>query len=127
MKEAAMVAQQGTNPGQPVKRVGRVIGVKPEKLAYYRELHADGNAGVRDLLARYHIRNFSIFLRPCEDGHHHLLFAYFEYVGDDYTGDLARLAAEPRNQAWPALCDPCQVPLAGETSWADMDTVYYNP
>ena len=36
-------------------------------------------------------------------------------------------AAKPRNQAWLALCDPCQVPLAREKSWAVMEPVYYNP
>ena len=121
-----MSAQQVTSICEPIKRIGMVIGVKPEKLAFYRELHADANAGVRDLLVRYHIRNFSIFLRRLDDGRDYL-FAYYEYVGDDYARDLADLAAEPRNQAWLALCDPCQVPLAGEQSWSMMDAVYHNP
>jgi len=35
-----------------VKRVGMVIGIKPEKIAQYKELHADSNHGVRDLLTK---------------------------------------------------------------------------
>jgi L-rhamnose mutarotase len=121
-----MTAAQESSPAKSVKRVGMVIGVKPEKLAYYQELHADDNPGVRDLLVRYHIRNFSIFLRHLDDGRDYL-FAYYEYVGEDYAGDFAKLAAEPRNQAWLALCDPCQIPLAGEKSWSVMESVYHNP
>jgi L-rhamnose mutarotase len=108
-----------------VQRFGMVIGAKPEKLALYRELHAPGNPGVRDLLVRYNIHNFSIFLQRLADGKEYL-FAYYEYTGDDHAGDMARLGAEPRNQAWLALCTPCQIPLDGHSSWSIMEEVYYN-
>ena len=38
-------------PDHPVRRVGMVIGIKPEKISAYKALHADSNSGVRDLLA----------------------------------------------------------------------------
>src|SRR4051812_39922852 len=69
--------------------------------------------------------NFSIFLQRLDDGKDYL-FAYYEYTGVDYAGDLARLAAEPRNQVWLALCSPCQIPLDGQTAWTMMDEPYYN-
>jgi L-rhamnose mutarotase len=37
------------------------------------------------------------------------------------------LAAEPRNQAWLTVCDPMQIPLKGEKTWAAMERVFYNP
>jgi L-rhamnose mutarotase len=120
-----MAIDQGISPCEPVKRIGMVIGVKPEKLALYKELHAPDNPGVRDLLIHYNIRNFSIFLQRLDDGKDYL-FACYEYTGDDYVGDLARLGAESRNQAWLALCTPCQIPLEGQTAWTVMEEVYYN-
>jgi L-rhamnose mutarotase len=109
---------------RPVKRVGMVIEIRPEHLAEYRRIHADGHAGVRDLLTRYHLRNFSIFLHQI-DGRW-LEFGYYEYDGDDFEGDMARLGAEPRNREWLAVCDSMQQPLAGETGWAVMEQIYHN-
>ena len=52
-----------------IQRFGMVIGIRPEKLAEYQGLHADDHAGVRDLIAAAHMRNFSIYLpRPCRGG-----------------------------------------------------------
>jgi len=102
-----------------------VIGVKPEKLEFYKELHARGASGVRDLLVKYNIRNFSIYLQRLDDGKYYL-FAYYEYVGNDYAADMAKLDAEPRNIAWLKMTDACQIPLAGEPSWATMEELFYN-
>jgi L-rhamnose mutarotase len=107
------------------RRFGMVIGLRSEKADAYKALHADSEPGVRDLLQKYSIHNFSIFARKLGDGREYL-FGYFEYMGDDYDADMATLAAEPRNASWLELCDPCQRPLEGETSWAEMDEVYHN-
>ena len=109
-----------------LRRFGMVIGVRPERLEEYRELHADSHPGVRDLLHAAHMRNFSIYLQRLPDGHHYL-FGYYEYDGTDYAADMARLAAEPRNREWLARCGPMQIPLPGEPTWKQMERVYYNP
>jgi L-rhamnose mutarotase len=111
--------------GPQTKRVGMVIGVKPDKIAAYKALHAPSNPGVRDLLRKYHMKNFSIFLRQLDDGTYYL-FGYYEYDGSDYDGDMARLAAEKRNIDWLAVTGAMQTPLRGRKSWAQMDEVYHN-
>ncbi len=110
--------------GHGIQRVGMVIGLRDEAVEAYRRLHADDEPGVRDLLSKYHIRNFSIFLQRLPDGQLYE-FAYFEYVGSDLERDLAALDAEPRNRAWLARCDPMQRPLPGADSWTEMETIYY--
>ena len=109
---------------EKVKRVGMVIGISPEKIAEYKELHADSNPGVRDLLSKYHMHNFSIFLREIDGKWYE--FGYYEYTGNDFEADMTKLAAEPRNIEWLKVCDPMQIPLKGEKSWAVMEQVYYN-
>jgi len=109
--------------GNGVRRFGQVIGLRPESVEAYKALHA--GPGVRHLLRQANIRNFCIFLRKMDDGSF-LEFACFEYVGADYAADMAWLAAQPGNQAWLALCDPMQIPLAGEKSWAAMEEIYFN-
>jgi L-rhamnose mutarotase len=110
---------------QPPKRIGMVIQVRPDKLEEYKRLHADSNPGVRDLLVKYHLRNFSIFLQQIEGKLYE--FGYYEYTGKDFDGDMAKLDAEPRNTEWLKVCDPMQIPLPGAKSWTKMEPVYFNP
>ena len=112
-------------PEHAIQRVGMVIGLRDEAVEEYRRLHAADEPGVRDLLRKHHITNFSIFLHRLPDGHLYE-FAYYEYRGDDLAADLEALDAEPRNRAWLARCDPMQVPLPGEASWSVMESVYFN-
>ena len=108
-----------------VRRIGMVIGTKPEKMEDYRKLHADEHPGVRDLLSKYNMRNFSIFIQRLPDGKEYL-FGYYEYVGADYEKDMDALSREPRNAEWLKMCDPCQQPFPGESSWTQMESVYHN-
>lgn len=105
-----------------MQRYGSVIKVKPEKLDEYKQLHAAVWPAVLDMIAACHIRNYSIYLK---DGY---LFSYFEYTGDDFAADMAKMAADPITQDWWKVTDPCQEPLptrkAGEW-WASMEEVFH--
>ena len=114
----------GVAATRTVKRVGMVVGLDEKKIDEYKRVHADDHAGVRDLLSKYHMQNFSIFLHQIEGKWYE--FGYYEYTGDDFEGDMTRLDAEPRNKEWLTVCDPMQVPLEGETGWAEMEMVYHN-
>jgi L-rhamnose mutarotase len=110
-----------------LQRYGSVIGVKPEKLAYYKQLHAHPWPAVSQQIAACHIRNYSIYLRELEPGKYYL-FSYFEYVGDDFDADMKKMAADPETQRWWKETDPCQTPiplrLAGE-KWSAMEEVFH--
>lgn len=107
-----------------IKRVGMVVGIKPDVIEEYKRLHADGNAGVRDLLTKYHMHNFSIFLQEIDGKWYE--FGYYEYTGKDFDGDMAALAKEQRNIDWLKVCDPFQIPLPGSKGWTEMERVYFN-
>ncbi|MHC4215304.1 MAG: L-rhamnose mutarotase [Planctomycetota bacterium] len=107
-----------------IKRVGMVVQLNDEHMDAYKKLHADSNPGVRDLLTKYNMANFSIFLHEIDGKWYE--FGYYEYVGDDFEADMAALDAEPRNKEWLKICDPMQIPLEGETGWAVMERVYFN-
>lgn len=109
-----------------VKRVGMVVKVRKGKLEEYKKLHADSNPGVRDLLTKYGMHNFSIFLVQMADSAWYE-FGYYEYWGNDLDGDMAKLAAEPRNKKWLELCDPLQeAVLPDQQGWEQMDRLFYN-
>ncbi|UCC23162.1 MAG: L-rhamnose mutarotase, partial [Planctomycetota bacterium] len=71
---------------QKVKRVGMVVGIRPEKIDEYKALHADDKPGVRDLLTKYNMHNFSIFLHEIDGKYYE--FGYYEYTGDDFEADM---------------------------------------
>ena len=110
-----------------MKRYGMVIGVNADRIAEYKQLHAAVWPEVLQMIARCNLRNYSIYLRQLDDGNHYL-FSYFEYVGDDFAGDMAKMAADPTTQRWWDVCMPCQRPLdnreAGEW-WASMEEVFH--
>ena len=109
-----------------MQRMGMVIGIKPEKIAEYRVLHAAVWPRVVALLRQAHIRNYSIFLREPEN----LLFSYWEYDGNDFAADMDAIAADPETRRWWKLCGPCQAPLESRAPgehWAAMTSVFYMP
>jgi L-rhamnose mutarotase len=105
-----------------MQRYGSIIKLKPEKLAEYRQLHADPWPEVLQMIRQCNIRNYSIYYK---DG---FLFSYFEYHGEDFAADMQKMAADPRTQAWWKLTDPCQEPLEtrrpGEW-WAGMEEFFH--
>lgn len=105
-----------------MKRYGQVIKVKPEFLDKYKKLHANPWLEVNEMIRKCNIRNYSIYYR---DGY---LFSYFEYVGEDFDGDMAKMAADPKTQEWWKETDPCQEPVPSAKSgewWSLMEEVYH--
>ena len=105
-----------------MKRYGMLIKVRSEKLDEYKELHANPWPGVLKTIHDCNIRNYSIYLK---DG---FLFGYYEYIGDDYAADMAKMAADPVTQEWWKHTDPCQEPLSTRKEgewWATMEEVFH--
>ena len=105
-----------------MKRYGMVIRVKPEKLEEYKRLHAKVWPGVLAMIRECNIKNYSIYHK---DGY---LFSYFEYVGEDFDADMAKMSADAETQEWWKHCKPCQepVPTAEEGEWwASMEEVFH--
>ncbi|MGB9687247.1 L-rhamnose mutarotase [Thermogutta sp.] len=109
-----------------VMRVGQVIGLRPEKKDYYIQLHANTWPGVLKRIHDSNIRNYSIYLAEL-DGKLYL-FSYYEYIGDDYEADMAKIAADPETQRWWKETDPCQIRLPGTPEgkwWKPIPEVFH--
>ena len=105
-----------------MKRYGQIIGVKTDRLEPYKAFHASVWPEVLQTIRDCNIRNYTIFYR---DG---LLFAYFEYVGDDFDADMDKMAADPKTQEWWEIMMPMQEPLADRAEgewWANMEQVFH--
>ena len=107
-----------------MQRIAQIIQLKPEVIDEYKRIHAEVWPGVLAMIATCNIKNYSIFLREPEN----LLFAYFEYHGEDLKADMAKMAADETTQRWWKITDPMQTPLetAAEGEWwAPAEEVFH--
>lgn len=98
-----------------------VIKLRPEKAAYYKQLHADPFSSVNKMIRECGITKYQIFNRD------DLLFSVMEYCGDDFDYDMAKMAQDPETQRWWKETDPCQTRIDGaykDEWWANMELVY---
>ncbi len=110
-----------------MKRYGWVIGLKEDKIDEYKKLHTAVWPEVLNMIKQCNISNYSIYMRKLPDGKNYL-FSYLEYTGDDFTADMAKMAADPMTQKWWDVCMPCQEPLPDKAEgewWADMEEVFH--
>lgn len=111
----------------PPQRFASVTGLKPEREAYYRQLHAAPWPAILARIKDCNIRNYSIYCSRI-DGKAYL-FSYFEYVGKDFAADMKKMAADPETRRWWRETDPCQVPLPAARIkggiWADAEEVFH--
>lgn len=112
---------------QKVQRFGMITGLKVEKMAYYKKLHAAVWPGVLKKLTECHIRNYSIYIQKIDSKY--FLFSYFEYTGVDFNKDMQKMAADSTTQRWWKETDPTQIPLpeaaAQKKIWANMDMIFH--
>jgi len=109
-----------------MQRMGMMIGIKPEKIAEYKRIHASAWPEVLEQIRNSNIRNYTIFLREPEN----ILFGYWEYHGEDFAADMAEMAKDPKTQEWWSFTDPCQTPLTsrdGDEQWSMMEEVFHTP
>ena len=106
-----------------MKRFGQVIGIKPEHIEEYEKLHAETWPGVLAKITECNIRNYSIFRSG------DMLFAYMEYVGDDFDADMAKMAADETTHKWWDVCMPMQNPVEDREEgewWKTLKEVFHH-
>lgn len=114
---------------QEAKRYGMVVGLKPEKVTYYKQLHAAAWPAVLKKIKECNIQNYSIYLKQIDSSYY--LFSYFEYTGNNFDADMKKMAEDTATQRWWRETDPCQQPLpdaaAKHEIWSGMEEVFHMP
>ena len=57
------------------------------------------------------------------------LSSYFEYVGNDFEADMAKMGADPTTQEWWKQTDPCQIPISTRSEhefWSAREEVFHS-
>lgn len=101
-----------------MKRYGMVIGLRPKHEEAYRIAHSSPPPKVLHMIRECNIENYSIYIRNS------VLFSYYEYVGQDFSADMAKMAADPATQQWWSVVEQMQGSFpdrAPGEHWAGMD------
>lgn len=110
-----------------IQRYGRVIGIEKKDIPEYKRLHTDVWPGVLKMIKECNIRNYSIYLAELEKDKFYL-FSYFEYVGDDFDADMAKMAEDETTKRWWKHTDPMQKPIPtckkGQW-WTEIEEVFH--
>lgn len=104
------------------KLFGQIGRLKPDKIEEYENLHANPWPEVLQTIHRCNLRNYSIFR------HGDLVFAYFEYIGQDYDADMEKMEQCPHTQRWWTFTKPCFISYGmdpGSEFYADMKQIFY--
>lgn len=127
LEPSARAAAAACKPSEAkVQRFGSVIGLKPEMKDEYIRLHANAWPNVLEQIRKSNIKNYSIYMAELEGKLY--LFSYFEYVGSDFEGDMAKMAEDAETRRWWKVTDPCQTRLAGTPDgqqWLSIREVFH--
>lgn len=126
-KSDTLMNSRKNEPAYATKRMGMVTGIKPDKIAYYKQLHANAWPAVLKKIDECNIHNYSIYLQKIENKY--FLFSYFEYTGTDFDKDMKKMAADTATQRWWKETDPTQIPFpeaaAQKKVWANMEEIFH--
>ncbi len=95
--------------------------LKPEKVDEYVQLHANTWPGVLDMIRACNIHNYSIAIRGTE------LYTYYEYTGEDYEADMAKMDADPVTQKWWTFTRPCFLYHDQGVYYDTLQEIFYTP
>ena len=102
--------------------MGQLGRLKIEKIEEYERLHANPWPEVLKTIHDCNMRNYSIFR------HEDLVFACFEYIGENYEADMAKMELCPYTQQWWSHTKPCFVTYSirpDSEFYANMKQIFY--
>lgn len=105
-----------------VRRFGMAARLRPELREEYLALHQEVWPEVEAMITECGIRNYTIFVLG------DTIISYFEYVGDDFEADQAKMAADPVTREWWTHTAPCQLPFTEDSTaenWEAFEEVWH--
>lgn len=105
-----------------IQRIASVVKVRLADIAEYERIHIEVWPEVLATLKRANIQNYSIYR------YGEYLFSYLEYIGSNYSADMALIAADPKTVAWWAITGPMQeqVPeVLGDEWWHTIPEAFH--
>jgi len=104
-----------------MKRIGSVIGIKPEFINEYKKTHADVWPEVLEKISESKIKNYSVFAQGDR------LFSFFEYYGDNFEEDIKKMKESKKFKEWEKFHEKMFCPLENQDKfkgWVELEEVF---
>lgn len=102
-----------------MKRFILYSDLKPEKVDDYVTIHRNAWPEILEIISASNIHNYSISVRGTQ------VFTYYEYTGEDYDADMAKMEEYPIMQKWWSFTKPCFLHHDEGKYYEDLDEVFY--
>lgn len=94
--------------------------LNPEKREEYIALHRAVPKEVLATIEKCNLRNYSIHISGNE------VVSYFEYIGDDYDADMAKMEKDEATIEWWKHTKPCFEKHDEGVYYEDMSEIFYH-
>ena len=101
------------------KRFCQRAFLKPEKIEEYKALHANVWPDVLKTIKDCKLQNYSISIMG------NMVVSYFEYTGEDFEADMAKMDADPVTLEWWKHTKPCFVGHDQGVYYEDLEEIFY--
>jgi len=101
------------------KRFCQRAFLKPEKIEEYKALHANVWPDVLKTIKDCKLQNYSISIMG------NMVVSYFEYTGEDFEADMAKMDADPITLEWWKHTKPCFVGHDQGVYYEDLEEIFY--
>lgn len=101
-----------------MQRFCQIATLKPEKAEEYKALHAAAWPDVLKMIKECNLQNYRIYIKDLT------VVSVFEYVGEDYGADMAKMDADPVTQEWWKHTKPCFARHSENIYYEDMEQIF---
>ena len=102
-----------------MKRFIQKAELKPEKLEEYKKLHAKVWPDVLKTISECNLSNYTISVIGTT------AISYFEYNGDNYDADIAKMENDPVTQRWWKYTKPCFKGHEDGVYYVDCEEIFH--
>ena len=103
-----------------MKRFITYAQIKEDMVDEYVRLHENAWPEVYGVIAESNFHNYSISIRGNE------VYTYFEYTGNDYEADKAKMDNNPIMKKWHVYTKPCFIRDENGNAYKPLKEIFYS-
>ena len=103
-----------------MKRFITYAQIKEDMVDEYVRLHENAWPEIYSVIAESNFHNYSISIRGNE------VYTYFEYTGNDYDADKAKMEGNPIMKKWHVYTKPCFIRDENGNAYKPLKEIFYS-
>ena len=103
-----------------MKRFIMYAQIKEDMVDEYVRLHENAWPEIYSVIAESNFHNYSISIRGNE------VYTFFEYTGNDYDADKAKMDSNPIMKKWHVYTKPCFIRDENGNAYKPLKEIFYS-